>query len=107
MPGETGLLISSGDADRPRCKGHEIAWLVREETKNALRFPALRSRFPIRQAREWRFSMAGVAWRSLGPHGRDSSALVVGNSSHIYAAVDSTSVQMGCMIPYLSAKGCH
>jgi hypothetical protein len=86
-PAETGLLISSGDTDRPRCKSHEIAWLVREETKNAPRFPALRSRFPIRQAREWRFSMAGVAWRSLGPHGRDSSALVVDNYSRRYRAV--------------------
>ena len=66
---------------------HEIAWLVREETKNALRFPALRSRFPIRQAREWRFSMAGVAWRSLGPHGRNSSALVADNYSRRYRAV--------------------
>ena len=67
-----------------RAMSHEIAWLVRDETKNALRFPALRSRFPIRQAREWRFSMAGVAWRSLGPDGRDFSALVVDGYSHIY-----------------------
>jgi hypothetical protein len=62
---------------RPRCKGHEIASSVREETENAPRFPASQSEFLIKPAREWRFSMAGIARRSFGPHNRDPAALVV------------------------------
>ena len=73
------------DTDRQRPKGHGIAWLVCEEPKNAPRSPCPQSDFRFKQAREWRFSMAGFARRGLGPHNRDSPALVVDNYFRIYA----------------------